>query len=373
MSGLRIAFFGSSLLSAYWNGAATYYRGIVYALAARGHRITFYEPDIYERQQHRDIADPDWATVVVYPGHDEAAVWRQIEHAASHDLIIKASGVGEFDQLLERAVLQLQNANRIVAFWDVDAPATLERITENPADPFLTLIPQYDFIFTYGGGDPMRNAYLACGARHCEVVYNALDPQTHHPSPTDTRFAGDLGLLANRLPDRESRIEEFFLTPAAKAAHFKFVLGGSGWHDKHLRANVSYVGHVFTADHNVFNCTPRAVLNVNRESMVRFGFSPPTRLFEAAGAAACLITDQWEGIDLFLEPGREVLIARNGDDVLEHLQELTPQRASQIGQAAYRRICAHHTYSHRATQLEELWGITPQLASSNSLERAANG
>ena len=57
---MKIAFFGSSLVSAYWNGAATYYRGIIKAMHAKGHHITFYEPDAYDRQKNRDIFhDPE--------------------------------------------------------------------------------------------------------------------------------------------------------------------------------------------------------------------------------------------------------------------------------------------------------------------------
>src|SRR3954470_3544107 len=138
-SSLNIAFFASSLVSAYWNGAATYYRGIIRALAQRGHRITFYEPDAYERQQHRDIADPEWAKVVVYAATEDEAR-RQVESARGADLVIKASGVGIFDELLEAAVLELQGPRTLVAFWDVDAPATLERVRLDPLDPFRSLI-----------------------------------------------------------------------------------------------------------------------------------------------------------------------------------------------------------------------------------------
>src|SRR5690554_4535963 len=144
--GLNIAFFGSSLVSAYWNGAATYYRGIVRALAARGHRITFYEPDAYQRQQHRDIDDPPWATVVVYPPTADEA-HRMLQHAAGADLVIKASGVGVHDELLERGVADLRSPRRLVAFWDVDAPATLDRVQLDRGDPFRHLIPRYDLIF----------------------------------------------------------------------------------------------------------------------------------------------------------------------------------------------------------------------------------
>jgi hypothetical protein len=91
-----------------------------------------------------------------------------------------------------------------------------------------------------------------------------------------------------------------------------------------MPANVRHLGHVYTHQHNAFNCTPLAVLNVARDSMANIGFSPATRVFEAAGAAACLITDAWEGIEQFLKPDEEVLVARDGQDVAEHVARLTP-------------------------------------------------
>lgn len=348
---LNIAFFASSLVSAYWNGAATYYRGIVRALAERGHRVTFYEPDAYARQEHRDIPDPPWARVVVYEATEKAAR-RAVASARGADVVVKASGVGANDALLEAAVLELQRPGTRVIFWDVDAPATLERVHADAADPFRALIPDYDLVLTYGGGAPVVNAYTALGARRCVPIYNALDPHTHFPVAPDSRFASDLAFLGNRLPDREARVEEFFLRAAAAQPQRRFLLGGSGWGDKPLPPNVRHAGHVFTRDHNAFNCTPRAVLNVNRQSMARFGFSPPTRIFEAAGAGACVITDAWEGVEQFLEPGREVLVAREGAEVAAHLGALTSERARAIGQAALRRVRGEHTYAHRAVQFD---------------------
>lgn len=350
--GLQIAFFGSSLVSAYWNGAATYYRGIIRGLAARGHKITFYEPDAYDRQAHRDIPDPDWAQVVVYSAEGEAGLYGALTSARKADLIIKASGVGVFDELLEAAVLEVRRPGAIVAFWDVDAPATLDRVQNNPGDPFADLVGQYDLVLTYGGGLPVVQAYQKLGARECIPIYNALDPSTHHPVPPDTRFDADLGFLGNRLPDREARVEDFFLRAAVALPDRKFLLGGNGWHDKSVTPNINYLGHVYTRDHNAFNCTPRAVLNIARESMAHYGFSPATRVFEAVGAGACLITDYWQGIELFLEPEEEVLVAHNGAEVAAQLEMLTPQRARRIGEAARRRTLAHNTYEHRVEQLE---------------------
>jgi spore maturation protein CgeB len=351
---MNIAFFASSLVSAYWNGAATYYRGIVRALHERGHRVTFYEPDAFDRQKHRDMADPPWAKVVVYSAQDEAEVLRTVEQARGADLVVKASGVGVHDELLERAVLDLQGPRTLVVYWDVDAPATLDRMHGNEADPLRALVPRYDLVLTYGGGEPVRNAYKGLGARECIPIYNALDPSTHFPVAPEPRFEGDLGFLGNRLPDREARVEEFFLKAAAQLPDRRFLLGGSGWGDKPMPANVNYLGHVYTADHNAFNCTPLAVLNISRESMARYGFSPATRVFEAAGAAACLITDAWEGLDQFFEPGVEMLVARDGDEVAQHVRTLDAARARAVGQAAYKRVLAEHTYAHRAAQLDDV-------------------
>jgi len=356
VSGLRISFFGSSLVSAYWNGAATYYRGIIRALAERGHQVTFYEPDAYDRQKNRDMDDPSWAKVVVYAA-DERQMWSALEEAKNSDLLIKTSGIGVFDELLESAIPAAKGPQTIAAFWDVDAPATLERVRQNEGDPFRTQIPRYDLILTYGGGDRVVSEYLRLGARACVPIYNALDPHTHHPVAAEPRFAADLGFLGNRLPDRERRVEEFFLRAAEAAPQMSFLFGGNGWGDKKLPENVRYIGHVFTRDHNAFNCSSRAVLNVNRDSMASYGFSPPTRVFEAAGAAACLISDAWDGIGHFLEPDREVLIANSGAEVADIVTNLTSERARQIGQAGYRRVLAHHTYKHRVDQLEEVIGL----------------
>jgi spore maturation protein CgeB len=359
---LKIAFFGSSLVSAYWNGAATYYRGIIRALNLRGHRITFYEPDAFNRQQHRDIPNPGWAEVVVYSPETEAEVLATVEQARGVDLVVKASGVGVHDQLLERAVLELQTPETMVIFWDVDAPATLDRVQKSPTDPFRALVPRYDMVLTYGGGDPVVKAYTAIGARECIPIYNALDPSTHHPAPPEPRFESDLAFLGNRLPDRETRVEEFFLKVAEKMPSKRFLLGGNGWSDKPMFPNVKYLGHVYTNEHNSFNCTPQAVLNISRESMARYGFSPATRVFEAAGAGACIITDYWAGIELFLEPDREVLVARDGSEVARHLEALEPRRAREMGQAAAKRILSQHTYAHRAVQLERILDAKMQEA-----------
>lgn len=349
---MKLAFYGSSLLSAYWNGAATYYRGLLRQLALRGWDILFLEPDAFDRQAHRDIDPPPWAKVLVYPatatGLEEA-----LSRAVDADVVVKASGVGVFDvELLDVFGRARPGALRI--FWDVDAPATLAELKAAPDHPLRRALPSLDGVFTYGGGADLVRTYELLGASACTPIFNGLDPDTHHPAPPEARFSSDLSLLANRLPDREARIDEFFFRPARDAGDLRFLLGGNGWSDKAAPPNVRALGHVPTADHNSFNTSARAVLNVARDSMAEAGFSPATRVFEAAGAGACLITDAWEGVETFLTPDREILVARDGQDVLEHVRALTPERAAAIGAAALRRVLRDHTYARRAELVDAL-------------------
>lgn len=255
--------------------------------------------------------------------------------ASQADVVVNASGVGYGDAPLLDQVMAAAAPHALRVFWDVDASATLAEITAAPGHPLRRALPRLDLVLTYGGGDAVVSAYRRLGAPDCVPIYNALDPDTHHPVAPHARFAADLAFLGNRLPDR------------------RFLLGGSGWSDKALPENVDHLGHVGTADHNTFNCSPTAVLNISRDSMASTGFSPATRVFEAAGA--CLITDHWEGIYAFLEPGREILVAHDGAEVADLLQDLTPERAQAVGAAARERVLAQHCYSHRARQTDALF------------------
>lgn len=346
---MRVAFFGSSLLSSYWNGAATYYRGLIHALSKVGVRTTFFEPNAYGRQQHRDIDPPDWAEVVVYEPTIEAAK-QAVEQSTSFDVIVKASGIGILDnEILEFVALLPTSGLKI--YWDVDAPATLAEVEGSTAHPLRKFLPLLDGVCTYGGGDSVVRRYLGAGARRCEPVYNALDPDTHFRVAPDPAYSCDLAFLGNRLPDREQRVRDFLIDAACALPSQKFILAGAGWRDCALPSNLQAIGHLPTHAHNAFNSSARAVLNISRSSMAAAGFSPATRVFEAAGAAACIITDEWDGIGQFLEPGREILVAASGKQVAEFLVRLGDRQARAIGERALRRVLSTHTYDRRAKQV----------------------
>ena len=361
---MRIAFFGSSLVSAYWNGAATYYRGIVRALAGRGHRVTFYEPDAYDRQQHRDIPDPPWAEVVVYPARPRTRPSAPSTRARGADLVVKASGVGVFDALLEREVLDLRrprHARRVLGRRRAgDArPARPRPRRSVPRRSSRTTTSCSPTAAATRWCAPTRRS----GARRCVPIYNALDPTTHHPVAAGPALRrGSVASSATGCPTARRASEEFFLRAARAAPELPLPARRRGLgRQSMLPPNVRYLGHVYTRDHNAFNCTPRAVLNISRESMARYGFSPATRVFEAAGAGACIVTDAWEGIELFLEPGREVLVAdgRRGSCRRSCARCRRPRRARDRAGGAARRVLAEHTYAHRAAQLEAVLEAGP--------------
>jgi spore maturation protein CgeB len=346
---VKIFAFGASILTSYWNGAATYYRGMYKYLARRGHQITFASPDAFGRQQHHDDGDFSYVNAIVYrPTTDLDSM---LELASDANVVVKHSGLGVDDDLLERRILELQSHSAVV-FWDVDAPATLGRTQADERDPFRAVIPCYDAILTYGGGPKARQGYLNAGARAYYSIYNGLDPETHYPVPPDPTLTCDVAFLGNRLPDREARVEELFLRAAELAPDNKFILGGEGWADKPMPPNVRWIGHVPTEDHNRLNCSAGMVMNINRKSMADFGFSPPTRVFEVSGAGTCMLCDDWPGIDDCFELEKEILVVRTAEEVVNALRQHDAQARRRIGDAFHARALRDHTYQQRALQAE---------------------
>jgi spore maturation protein CgeB len=363
---MNIFVFGSSIVSSYWNGAATYYRGIYKYLARLGHQVTFAEPDAYGRQQKRDSGDYSYVRSLVYaPGTDVSAM---LARAAAADVVIKHSGIGADDDELELRVLECQ-PQAAVLFWDVDAPATIARMNADPHDAFARALPRYDAVLTYGGGPEVAAHYRRFGARAYHSIYNGLDPDTHHPVAPDPSVTADVLFLGNRLPDREARVDELFLRAAELAPTRTFLLGGEGWEGKPLPPNVRWLGHVPTSDHNRLNCSATLVMNINRASMASFGFSPPTRIFEVAGAGAPLLCDAWPGIEEVFEPEREILIIRSADDVVAALDRYTPAERKGIGARALARALQDHTYAQRALRVQEVF--SQLLVTREALSQAA--
>ncbi len=352
---MKIFAFGSSIVSSYWNGAATYYRGCYKYLARLGHDITFAEPDAYDRQEHRDNDDFSYVTSLVYqPGETDGGrdLDRMVQLARGADIVVKHSGIGCDDRELERRVPADCSASAMTFIWDVDAPATIQRMRADPTDALALATPGYDAILSYGGGPMARDGFREFGAQAYYSMYNGLDPETHFPVAPDLSLACDVCFLGNRLPDREARVEELFLRAAALAPGHNFLLGGEGWGGKPMPSNVRWIGHVPTADHNRVNCSAGMVLNINRISMADFGFSPPTRVFEVSGAGTCMLCDDWPGLSDCFEPETEILVVRSAEDVVHALHTHNSTARKQIGEAFHARGLRDHTYAQRAAQAD---------------------
>ena len=265
--------------------------------------------------------------------------------------------VGEsefFDDLLEADILLLKTDRTSVAFWDIDGRETLERMRRDPKDSFIPLIPHYDLILTYGGGYPVVKGYREFGARDCIPLYNAHDPATHHPVEPQERFRSDISFVGKRDPEWEGGVEEFLLRGAELAPEKSFLLAGGGWKDKPIPRNVAYTGAIFwfpiitlsTVHHLPYSIFLARGIGGTATFL-------PVAFLKRRGPGGCVITDFWEGIELFFEPEEEILVARSGTDVAELMMRLDKNRARAIGAAARKRALSHHTYSHRALQFEE--------------------
>jgi spore maturation protein CgeB len=361
---MKIAFYGSSLLSSYWNGAATYYRGILRDLAVarlRHHVLRARRLRSAAASRHRSAGMGAGRSSIPRPKKG----CKRARRGGEADIVVKANGVGVFDRELLEGVIAHARPDALRIFWDVDAAATLD---EMRADARIRCAPRCPTSTWCSLMAAARRWWtpIAGSARPCVPVYNALDPSTHFPVPPDPRFACDLAFLGNRLPDREARVEEFFLRPAAALPDRQLPdrrqrLGEQA--DAGQRPPSRSCLH---AEHNAFNCTPKAVLNVARDSMAHIGFSPATRVFEAAGAAACLITDAWEGIEQFLAPGDRGAGRPRRPGRRRASRRAHPERArgDRRGGAPI-RVLAEHTYTAARR--------AGRRASQGALARAAGG
>ena len=359
---MKVFVFGSSITSSYWNTAANYYRGIYKNLADFGFQITFAEPDPYPWQSHRDDGDYSYVEVVIYDSpYDLPSLFKQ---ATSADVVIKHSGGGTDDAALDQRLLDCRSINTQVAFWDIDPVATLAAVEADSRHRLRALIPEYDYIFTNAGGPRLMERYEALGARACHPIYNALDSTSYYPVPPDPEYACDLLLIADRAAVDQKRVQDFFFAAAELAPEFTFAVAGGGWDSQTSTPTIHCLGDIRECDRNRLNGSARMVLNLTREAVAETGFSPTSRLFEAAGAGACVITDPWKGVETFFEPGCEILVAHNAGEIVDLLRTVDTRLAGEIGSAMRRRAIQEHTYSLRALLVREiLRQSTPEVLS----------
>lgn len=344
---LRIVVLGLSLSSSWGNGHATTYRSLLRALSARGHDILFLERDVPWYASTRDLTSPDYCRLTFYSNPLELEQHRTA--IASADAVIVGSYVP--DGIMVGRFVQA-TARGVKAFYDIDTPVTLEEL-ESGTCTYLSpdLVGGYDLYFSFTGGPTLAHIERRYGVPAARALYCSVDPDLYAPTPQPRRW--DLSFLGTYSPDRQPTLHRLLIEPARRASHLRFAVAGAQYPDKiDWPPNVERIEHVPPADHPAFYASSRFTLNVTRAEMVRAGYSPSVRLFEAAATGTAIISDPWLGLETILQPEREIIIATRTEDVLAALLTIRESRRQRIAQAARRRTLANHSSQRRAAQLE---------------------
>jgi spore maturation protein CgeB len=343
---MKLVVLGLSLSSSWGNGHATTYRALLKAFAGRGHDILFLERDVPWYAASRDFPSCDWCRLEFYP--DLASLDRWHEEIASADAVIVGSYVPEG---VEVARFVQRTARGVTAFYDIDTPVTLAKLERGDFE-YLSpeVIPGYDLYLSFTGGPTLRRLEQRYGSPAARAFYCSVDPEAYQPLDVPKKW--DLSYLGTYSDDRQPTLERLLLEPARRLPHLKFVVAGPQYPATiDWPPNVERIEHCPPADHARFYSASRFTLNVTRADMIEAGWSPSVRLFEAAACGVPVISDRWEGIDDLLTPGREIILADAGDDVIDALTR-SGVDAQAMGRAARARILAAHTAEHRAQELE---------------------
>jgi spore maturation protein CgeB len=344
---MKLVVLGLSLSSSWGNGHATTFRALLEAFAERGHDILFLERDVPWYRGQRDLQHPHYCRLEFYGDLAELERWRG--EIADADAVMVGSyvpdgvAVGRFVQ---------EAANGTTAFYDIDTPVTLAKLERGDFE-YLSpeIIAGYDLYLSFTGGPTLRHIEQHYGSPAARPLYCSVDADKYQPQDVPQRW--DLSYLGTYSDDRQPTVERLLNAVARALPERRFCVAGPQYPDNiDWPNNVERIDHVPPSDHPAFYAASRFTLNVTRADMIRAGWSPSVRLFEAAACATPIISDVWEGLDQLLEPGREIVLARATQDVIAALEELAPDQAQAIGRAARARVLQEHTARHRAEELE---------------------
>ena len=351
MRPLNFVVLGLSLSSSWGNGHATTYRALLKAFAARGHDVLFLERDVPWYADHRDLVDPRFCRLELYGELGGLEMHRAA--ITSADAVIVGSYV---PQGVEVGRWVQQTARGVTGFYDIDTPVTLAKLERGDYE-YLTpdLIPGYDVYLSFTGGPTLDRLERRYGSPAARALYCSVDPDAYPARETPKRW--DLSYLGTYSPDRQPTLERLLIEPARRAPHLRFVVAGPQYpSDIVWPDNVERIEHVPPSEHPDFYAASRFTLNVTRADMIRAGYSPSVRLFEAGSCATPIVSDLWDGIETLLEPGREIVLSDTADDVLRTLLGMSEPQRLAMAAAARRRVLAEHTAEHRAQQLETYLG-----------------
>ncbi|HEX2113292.1 MAG TPA: glycosyltransferase [Alphaproteobacteria bacterium] len=347
---MKVVIFGLTVSSSWGNGHATLWRGLIAALAQRGHEVVFFERDVPYYAEHRDLAVLPAGRLHLYPS------WPDAEAAARLELQDADVGVvtSYCPDGITATTLLADSKARYRVFYDLDTPVTLARLAAGESVSYIgpRLLADFDLVLSYTGGRALDELRNALRVRRALPLYGSVDPTLHRPEPPSEAYRNDFSYLGTYAADRQSTLVSFFIEPARRLPERKFLIGGAQYpQDFPWTTNIFFARHVAPPEHPAFYSSSRLTLNVTRQSMARFGWCPSGRLFEAAACGVPIVSDAWEGLDAFFTPGREILVARDADEVVGAI-ELSDAELAQIARAARERTLAEHTAEQRARDFE---------------------
>lgn len=347
---MKIVIFGLTVSSTWGNGHATLWRGLCSALVRRGHRVVFFEQDVPYYAENRDMNELLGGALVLFRDWSAAIVEAERQLAdADAGLVTSFCPYG-----LAATELLLNSRAACKAFYDLDTPITLARLGSGETTPWIGPrgLRDFDVVLSFTGGRALDELRTRLGAGLVVPLYGSVDPAMHRPVEPVAHFRADLSYLGTYASDRQAALEALFVEPARRLPARRFVIAGAQYpHDFPWCANIFFVRHLPAAEHPAFFSSSRLTLNVTREPMARMGYCPSGRLFEAAACGCPILTDEWEGIDVFYEPGREILIAGSTDDAMSAM-DVDETELRRMAAAARERTLAEHTADHRAAELE---------------------
>ncbi|HEY4660997.1 MAG TPA: glycosyltransferase [Terriglobales bacterium] len=348
---MRLVIFGLTVSSSWGNGHATLWRGLCNALARQGHDVTFFERDVSYYANHRDLLWPKSYKLVLYPA------WTEVNSLAK-------SAVSESDVAVvtsycpdaQPASTLVLHSKAMKVFYDLDTAVTLQNFRRGGAVEYIPAagLADFDLVLSYVGGQALKELQDLFGAKRVAPLYGSVDPDVHKPVAPSSHYHSDLSYLGTYAADRQSAVQTLFLDPAQRLPKRKFLLGGAQYPDDFpWNENVWFVEHVPPPEHPAFYSSSKATLNVTRSAMASFGYCPSGRLFEAAACGTPVVSDSWEGLDKFFEPGREILVASSADDVVNAI-ELGDEELRRVGKAAREKVFSAHTADHRSREFLQL-------------------
>lgn len=349
---MKIIILGLSITSSWGNGHATTYRSLVRELVRRGHEVLFLERDMPWYAENRDLPHLPYGRIELYSSVSDLD-WRFASDVRNADVVIVGSYVPDGVAVGEWVI---ETATRVTVFYDIDTPITLAKLGRGDYEYVSPeLIPRYQLYLSFTGGPTLQQVERELGAPAARVLYCSVDPSLYYPEPADPRW--DLGYLGTYCQDRQRLLDGLMLEPARRRSHARFVVAGPLYPATlQWPANVQRVEHLPPAEHRSFYNSQRATLNLTRAEMLRAGYSPSVRLFEAAACGTPIITDEWDGLDTIFQPGEDILVARCSEDMIRYLYQTPGAELARIGERGRARVLSEHSAHHRASELETYIG-----------------